>query len=67
MSNDLGSIASFLTRAAQQTGFDRERYVEVNIPQEYSDIVVFVFFGDYRAESIFSSLLFTTPILILDG
>jgi hypothetical protein len=58
MSGELGSIASFLTRAAQQTGFNREKYIEANIPKEYSDIVIFVFFGDYRAESIFSSLLF---------
>lgn len=57
MSNELGSVTSFIKRAAQQTGFDRERYTEANVPEDFSKVAVVCFFGDYRAEAIFSSLL----------
>lgn len=57
MPNELINIPSFLQRAAQQTGFDRERYVESNIPDEWSDIVILCFFGDFRSEAILSSLI----------
>lgn len=57
MSDDLINIPSFLKRASQQTGFDRERYVEANIPDDWSNVVVFVFFGDLRSESILSMLI----------
>jgi hypothetical protein len=55
--NELGSIPSFVKRAAQQTGFERERYIEAKIPDDFSRIVVICFFGDYRAEAILSSLI----------
>jgi hypothetical protein len=44
-------------RVAQQTGFERERYIEAKIPDDFSRIVVICFFGDYRAEAILSSLI----------
>jgi hypothetical protein len=55
--NELGSVVSFIKRAAQQTGFDRERYIEANIPEDFSKVVVICFFGDYRAEAILSSFI----------
>jgi hypothetical protein len=57
MSSELGSITSYIKRAAQQTGFDRERYVEANVPEDFSKVIVVCFFGDFRAEAIFSSLI----------
>jgi hypothetical protein len=57
MSNELGSVAAFIKRAAQQTGFDRERYVESKIPEDFSKVVVVYFFGDFRSEMILSSLI----------
>lgn len=57
MSSDLGSVSSFIKRAAQQTGFDREKYTEANVPEDFSKVVVLCFFGDYRAEAILSSLI----------
>jgi hypothetical protein len=57
MSTELGTVKSFVKRAAQQTGFDRERYTEANVPDDFSQVAVICFFGDFRAEAIFSSLI----------
>jgi hypothetical protein len=50
-------IADFVNRAALQTGFDREKYVESALPTVFSNLVVVVFFGNLNSEVIFSSLL----------
>lgn len=54
---ELGTIAEFVNRAATQTGFERERFVENNLPTVFSNLVVVVFLGDLRSEFVLSSLL----------
>jgi len=53
----LGTIQEFVSRAAHQTGFERERYVEANLPTITSKIIVILLLGDFRAQAVFSSLL----------
>jgi hypothetical protein len=55
---ELPTVSSFISRAAQECGFERERFVDSNIPEDFDKIVIFVFFGDMRAFSITSMLLF---------
>lgn len=51
------SVAGFLSRAAQQCGFEREKFVESKIPGTFDKVAVIMFFGDYRGMSIMSMLL----------
>lgn len=50
-------VPAFLRRAAEKCGFTREYYLEKNIPTHHSNVCVFHFYGDTRAEFILSSLL----------
>ncbi len=50
-------IAAFMTRAAQQTGFMRESYVEDDLPTSYSSLTILPFFGDFRSQFVLSTLL----------
>lgn len=52
------NIANFVARAAQQSGFERERYADNKLPQDLDKIVAILFLGDMRATSILSTLLF---------
>jgi hypothetical protein len=54
---DFPSVASFVSRAAQQCGFERERYADNKLPQDLDKIVAILFMGDTRSTSILSSLL----------
>lgn len=57
---EMPSVASFISRSAQECGFDRERFVESKLPSDFDKIVVFLFLGDLRSLSILSTLLFRT-------
>lgn len=46
-----------LKKAASSCGLKRVRYIEKNIPTSIENVVVFVFFGDHRSNSILSSIL----------
>lgn len=50
-------LTLYLKRAADRCGFNREYYIEKNIPTHHSNVAVFLFHGDTRAEFILSSLL----------
>jgi hypothetical protein len=54
---ELPTVANFIARASQQCGFERERFLEKNIPQDFDKISVIMFLGDNRAASIMSMLL----------
>lgn len=51
------NMVGFLRRAAEQSGFHREYYLEKNIPTLSSNIYVLPFFGDLRSTFILSSFL----------
>ncbi|MBD3280925.1 hypothetical protein GF389_05395 [Candidatus Dojkabacteria bacterium] len=53
----MSEIAAFFDRAAQRTGFQREFYIENNLPTLSSNVVVVPMFGDFRTTFIMSSLL----------
>lgn len=50
-------IQDFIKRAAESTGFIREKYIEKNIPTNINNIFLLVFLGDLRSQFIASSLL----------
>jgi hypothetical protein len=50
-------VPALLKRTADKIGFDRGSYLEKNIPNNVSDITVFLFLGDIRSSFILSSLL----------
>lgn len=54
---DLVNVSEFLKRAAEKTGYVRERYVDKNIPTSFGNIQIMMFYGDMRSECILSSLL----------
>lgn len=51
------NVVEFLKRASEKTGFNREKYIEKNIPNTFGNIMVLLFFGNMRSEFILSSLL----------
>lgn len=51
------SVIDFLKKTSSRNGFHRERYEERNIPTDFSNLTVFVFFGDLRSLFVLSSLL----------
>lgn len=51
------NVNEFLKRAADKTGFRRERYVENDIPTVYDNICLMTFYGDMRGEFLLSSFL----------
>lgn len=50
-------VAGFLQKAADKSGFVRERYDERSIPTDNSNICILPFFGDIRSLFILSSLI----------
>jgi hypothetical protein len=50
-------IAGFIAKAAEKIGFNRDFYLESNIPTDPANICVILFFGDIRSLFILSSLL----------
>ena len=53
----MNSIADFLKRAADRTGFYRDRFEEKKIPTDHSNLVILPFFGDLRSMFLISTLL----------
>lgn len=53
----MNSVADFLKRASNRSGFYRERFEEKKIPTDHSNLVILPFFGDLRSMCIMSSLL----------
>jgi hypothetical protein len=55
---ELPNVANFVARAAQQCGFERDKFVDSKLPESFDKIAVILFLGDYRGISILSMLLF---------
>jgi hypothetical protein len=53
----LNSVADFLKRTADRNGFSREKFEESKIPNDFSNIIVFPFFGDINSLIVLSSFL----------
>jgi hypothetical protein len=53
----MSDTSEFLKRAAVRSGFQRQHYVEKNIPTDPSNIVAVPFFGDYKSCFVLSSLI----------
>lgn len=53
----MDNIVAFLKRAAERTGFNRDVFVEKNIPTTESNVIVMPFFGDMRATFMLSAFL----------
>ena len=53
----MNSVADFLKRAADRNGFTRDRFDERRLPNDFTDICVMPFFGDYRSMMVMSSFL----------
>lgn len=53
----MDDVTALLKRAADRCGFTREYHIDKNIPTHQSNLSVFHFHGDIRAEFILSSLL----------
>ncbi len=51
------NMLAFLKRASERIGFQRDRFLEKNIPTTTSNIVVIPFFGDIRSVAILSAYL----------
>lgn len=50
-------ITEYVQRAADKSGFNRESYVEADMPTNLSNITVLPFFGDIRSQFVMSTLL----------
>lgn len=53
----MSSVADFLKRAADRNGFNRDRFEERKIPNDFSDLCILPFFGDLRSLFLLSSFL----------
>lgn len=53
----MSSVVDFLKRAADRNGFNRDRFEERKIPNDFSDICILPFFGDIRSLFLLSSFL----------
>ena len=53
----MNTVIDFLKRTADRNGFTRERFEESKIPNDFSNITVFPFFGDSNSLTILSSFL----------
>jgi hypothetical protein len=56
---ELPNIMNFVSRAAQECGFEREKFVDSKLPQDFDKIVVILFLGDIRSTVIMSMMLFS--------
>ena len=50
-------LPAFLKRAAERCGFNRDYFIDQNLPTNPDNIIVVHFFGDLRNEFVLSSLL----------
>jgi hypothetical protein len=50
-------ISEFVKNVVFKNNFNRERFVESNLPTEPSQLTIFPFFGDYRGMMLLSSML----------
>lgn len=53
----MNSVVDFLKRSADRNGFTRERFEESKIPNDFSNLTIFPFFGDIRSLTTLSSFL----------
>lgn len=53
----MSTIQTYLQRAADKIGFQREFFIEKNLPTSSSSITTLVFFGDMRSTFVLSSLI----------
>lgn len=50
-------MASFMKRVAEKTGYQRDFFIERNIPTVPSNVIVLPFFGDVRSTFVLSALI----------
>lgn len=53
----MNAVSEFIKRSAEQCGFERNDYVEKNMPTSFNNIIVVPFFGDIKSTFIMSSFL----------
>jgi hypothetical protein len=53
----MNNVVDFLKKAADRTGFTRDRFNESKIPTEFSGVSILPFFGDMRSCVVLSSLI----------
>ena len=53
----MNTVPEFLKKTAQRNGFNRVRFEEKKIPEDFSSLCVLPFFGDYEGYALFSSFL----------
>lgn len=58
MPSEVPNVANIVSRAAQECGFERERFIDNALPNDFDKIVVILFLGDLRSLSVLSTLLF---------
>lgn len=54
------TTSDYLKRAAERTGYQREAYIERNMPTSPSNVVALAWYGDMASTAIFSSLILKT-------
>lgn len=53
----LPDVNDYLNKATERAGLTREKFVESKVPGSLSNLVIVPFFGDWRSEFIFSTML----------
>lgn len=53
----MNQVKEFVSRACSYGGFQRERYIENNLPTNFQDFIAIPFFGDKKHEFILASVL----------
>lgn len=53
----MNTVSEFLKKTAERNGFNRSRFEEKKIPQDFSSLCVMPFFGDYEGYALLSSFL----------
>lgn len=53
----MNTVSEFLKKTAQRNGFNRVKFEERKIPEDFSSLCILPFFGDYEGYVLFSSFL----------
>jgi hypothetical protein len=53
----MNSVSDFLKRAAERNGFNRDRFEERRVPNDFSNVCILPFFGDFKTAFVLSSFL----------
>lgn len=55
--SELLRLDEFLPRVAEKSGFKRDRYTSANIPTDLNEILVIWFWGDWKHQFLFSTVI----------